>query len=142
MQSCKEELKRGKQQDVDTLSSWTSQSRVQAQMRQTLTCWELAVDGALDAGMTGSAAAAPLLLAASCSPASSCPLLAADGCVTELASSSVRSIEADGCMTEVALSSVRAVEAEAGDCVRFVEVEADDCASCSRTRSHATNSRK
>ncbi len=97
MQSCKEDLKRVKQQDVDTLTSWTSQICTQAQMRQALTCGKLAVDVLLDAGMTGSAAAAdPLLLGASCSSASLCPLLVADGCMTGPASSSARFVEADG----------------------------------------------
>ncbi len=94
MQSCKEDLKRGKQQD-DTLTSWTSQICTQAQMRQALTCGKLAVDVVLDAGMTGSAAADPLLLGASYSWASSCPLLVADGCVTGPASSSARFVEAE-----------------------------------------------
>lgn len=59
------------------------------------------MDVVIDAGMAGCAAAAPLLLAASCSCASSCPLLVADGCMTGPASS----------------SSARLVEAEAVACV-------------------------
>ncbi len=91
MQSCKEVLKRGEQQDVDALTSWASQICIQAQMRQALTCGNMAVD----AGMTGSVAADPLLPGASCSWASSCPLLVADGCVTGPASSYARFVEAE-----------------------------------------------
>ena len=65
------------------------------------------MDVVIDAGMAGCAAAAPLLLAASCSCASSCPLLVADGCMTGPASSSS---------------------------ARLVEAEAVACASCSMTR--------
>ncbi len=53
------------------------------------------MDVVIDAGMAGCAAAAPLLLAASCSWASSCPLLVADGCMTGPASSSARLVEAE-----------------------------------------------